>query len=167
MPCALVGAPLVNFGRPPSIAIVSKTDGPAQLVGRISRADWKAFADLYKETSPKIFSICLSILNDRIDAEEALQEVYAKVWQGAGAFVASRGTPSSFLAAIARNKAIDKMRARKPVAGELNSGYDLPDPGPDPEKQAVMSDEGRRIDTCMEELEADRAQAVKRPTSKD
>lgn len=90
MPCALVGAPLVNFGRPPSIAIVSKTDGPAQLVGRISRADWKAFADLYMETSPKIFSICLSILNDRIDAEEALQEVYPKVWQGAGAFVASR-----------------------------------------------------------------------------
>lgn len=134
----------------------------AQLIGRIAMADRKAFADLYKATSPKLFSICLRILNDRIEAEEALQEVYTKIWQRSGAFVANQGTPSSWLAAIARNQAIDTMRARKPVADELNGEYDLPDPALDPEKQAMLSDEGRRIDTCMEELEADRAQAVKK-----
>jgi len=56
----------------------------------------------------------------------------------------------------------DKEATRKPVADELDTVYDLADAGPDPEMQTVTKDEGRRIDTCMEELEADRAVAVKR-----
>lgn len=138
------------------------SDDIAQLIGRVAIADRKAFTVLYKETSPKLFSICLRILKDRTEAEEALQEVYVKIWQRAKVFSAGSGAPSAWLAAIARNQAIDLMRARKPVADELDSAYDLADAGPDPERQAVMTDEGRRIDTCMEELEADRALAVKR-----
>ncbi|MGO7285239.1 sigma-70 family RNA polymerase sigma factor, partial [Rhizobium ruizarguesonis] len=63
---------------------------------------------------------------------------------------------------IARNRSIDALRARKPIADELDTVYDLADAGPDPERQTMTKDEGRRIDTCMEELEADRAVAVKR-----
>ena len=39
---------------------------------------------------------------------------------------------------------------------------DLADPSPDPERGAVLSAEGRRIESCMEQLEPDRAVAVKR-----
>jgi RNA polymerase sigma-70 factor, ECF subfamily len=133
----------------------------AELIGRVALYDRKAFVILYKETSPKLFSICLRILKDRTEAEEALQEVYVKIWQRAKAFSTGQGTGSGWLAAIARNQAIDAIRARKPVADELDSAYDLADSGLDPERQAVMTDEGRRIDTCMEELEAERATAVK------
>jgi RNA polymerase sigma-70 factor (ECF subfamily) len=124
--------------------------------------DRKAFAVLYRETSPKLFAICLRILKDRTEADEALQEIYIKVWQRASAFAVTTGTPTSWLAAIARNQAIDILRSRKPVADELDSAYDLADGELNPEEQTVIRDEGRRIDTCMEQLEADRAVAVRR-----
>ena len=137
-------------------------DELTRLIGRVAMSDRQAFVALYRETSPKLFSICLRILKDRAEAEEALQEIYVKIWQRAKVFASSQGAPTAWLAAIARNQAIDTMRARKPVSDELDSAYDLADSALDPEKQAVMSDEGRRIDTCMEELEADRATSVRR-----
>jgi RNA polymerase sigma-70 factor (ECF subfamily) len=84
-----------------------------------------------------------------------------KIWQRADRFVASENPAMPWLTAIARNQSIDAIRARKPVADEIDTVYDLADGQPDPESQAVTKGEGRRIDRCMEELEADRAQAVR------
>ena len=67
----------------------------------------------------------------------------------------------AWLMTIARNRAIDFVRARKPVADEIDSAYDLADLEPGPEEQAIVKGEGRRIDRCMEELAADRARAVR------
>ncbi len=138
------------------------SDEIAELIGRVAIRDRKAFAALYRITSPKLFGVCMRILKDRTEAEEALQEIYIKIWQRASAFAVSSGTPSSWLAAIARNQAIDTLRSRKPVADELDTAYDLADGELSPEEQTVIRDEGRRIDTCMEQLEADRAVAVRR-----
>ncbi|RFC00658.1 RNA polymerase subunit sigma [Rhizobium leguminosarum bv. trifolii] len=137
-------------------------DEIADLIGRVALGDRRAFVALYNQTGPKLFAICLRILKDRTEAEEALQEVYISIWQRAGSFQAATGSSSAWLSAIARNRSIDTLRTRKPVADELDSAYDLADAAPDPEMQTVTKDEGRRIDTCMEELEADRAVAVKR-----
>ncbi|MBX4896051.1 sigma-70 family RNA polymerase sigma factor [Rhizobium bangladeshense] len=137
-------------------------DETKDLIGRIALGDRLAFAALYNQTAPKLFAICLRILRDRAEAEEALQEVYISIWQRARSFQATSGSSSAWLAAIARNRSIDLLRARKPVADELDSAYDLADSESDPESKAATKDEGRRIDTCMEELEADRAVAVKR-----
>ncbi|MET3753929.1 RNA polymerase sigma-70 factor (ECF subfamily) [Rhizobium binae] len=133
-----------------------------ELISRVALGDRRAFAALYNQTAPKLFSICLRILKDRAEAEEVLQEVYISIWQRARSFQAASGTSSAWLSAIARNRSIDVLRARKPIADELGSADDLADSALDPEMQTVTKDEGRRIDTCMEELEADRAVAVKR-----
>jgi RNA polymerase sigma-70 factor, ECF subfamily len=137
------------------------SDDIAVLISRVALQDQKAFADLYKRTSPKLFAVCLRILKDKTDAEEALQEVYVKIWQRADRFAASDYPSMPWLATIARNHSIDMIRSRKPVADEIDQAYDLADGEPNPEQQAEMKGEGRRIDRCMEELEADRAQAVR------
>ncbi|NEJ69275.1 sigma-70 family RNA polymerase sigma factor [Rhizobium phaseoli] len=137
-------------------------DEIADLIGRVALGDRRAFIALYNQTGPKLFAICLRILKDRPEAEEAVQEVYISIWQRAGSFQAATGSAAAWLSAIARNRSIDALRSRKPIADELDSAYDLADDAPDPETQTVTKDEGRRIDTCMEELEADRAVAVKR-----
>ncbi|MGF6253965.1 sigma-70 family RNA polymerase sigma factor [Ensifer sp. LBL] len=134
----------------------------AGLLGRISLGDRDAFSELYRQTSPKLFGICLRILANRSEAEEALQEIYVKIWQRAGRFAQGQASAASWLAAIARNQAIDLIRARKPAANVIDEAYDLADPAADPEKSAVVKAEGRRIDACMEELEEDRAEAVRR-----
>lgn len=131
------------------------------LIGRVAMRDQKAFAALYKRTNPKLYGVCLRIIGNRMDADEVLQEVYVKIWQRAEQFAASEGPAMPWLTAIARNRSIDFIRARKPIADELDSAYDIADADPDPEEQAIVKGEGRRIDRCMEELEADRARAVR------
>ncbi len=135
----------------------------ADLINRVAIGDRAAFSALYKATNPRLFAICLRILKHRPDAEEALQEVYVRVWQRAETFATGSGSPSTWLAAIARNRAIDIVRARKPVADNIDDAYDLEDDTVGtPEQHAVVADEGRRIDNCMQELEASHARAVRR-----
>ena len=131
------------------------------LISRVAMRDHKAFAALYRQTSPKLYAVCLRILRNKTDAEEVLQEVYVKIWQRAEHFLVSEGPAMPWLTTIARNRSIDAIRARKPVADEIDTAYDLADTEPDPEEQAIVKGEGRRIDRCMEELEAGRAQAVR------
>ncbi len=134
----------------------------ANLISRVAMGDRAAFSALYKATSPKLFGICVRILKNRAEAEEALQEIYIKVWQRASTFASASGTPSTWLATIARNHAIDTIRARKPVAEPVEEAFDLSDDStPTPEQQAVLTDEGRRIDHCMGNLDAVHAKAVR------
>ena len=138
------------------------TDDIAALIGRVSLRDRAAFSELYRKTSPKLFAICLRILRDKAEAEEALQEVYIKIWHRADRYAVDAVTPLPWLSTIARNHAIDLLRARKPVANMIDDAYDLADSAPDPEKSAIDRAEGRRIDKCMQELEPERADAVRK-----
>ena len=138
-----------------------RQDDLTTLIGLVALSDRKAFASLYKLTSPKLFSICLRILKDRTDADEALQEVYVKIWQRARLFSATSGTAEVWLAAIARNQSIDIIRSRKPIASELDDVPDLAETAPDPEQALLNKDSGRSIDLCLAELEENRANAVR------
>ena len=132
------------------------------LMGRVSLRDRLAFSRLYALTSPKLFAVIFRILKNRSEAEDALQDVYIKVWQRADRFAPEEGKPETWLAAIARNHAIDLIRARKPQASVIDEAYDLASDAPSPEAEAINRSEGSRIDRCMRTLESDRADAVKR-----
>ena len=131
------------------------------LIARIALRDRAAFADLYGRTSAKLFGVCLRILKDRSEAEEALQEVYVKVWQRADRYVQSGFSPISWLVAVARNHCLDILRARKPQAEDIETALEVAEPGPNPEQSAVVRSERSRIDACLGELEVDRADAVR------
>jgi RNA polymerase sigma-70 factor (ECF subfamily) len=67
----------------------------------------------------------------------------------------------TWLIAVARNQAIDKMRARKPQSAELSQAYDIADLGPTPEQAALHGGEVERLRACLEKLSAGRAEAIK------
>ncbi len=136
-------------------------DPIAELISRVALKERAAFSRLYGETSAKLFGICLRILKDRAEAEEALQEIYVKVWQRSARFATGHASGMAWLAAVARNHSIDVLRTRRPVSSDIDEAYDLADDAPDPERSAVLGGEGRRIDACMEELDGDRARAVR------
>lgn len=140
-----------------------QTTDIADLINRVAIGDRAAFSSLYQATNCRLFAICLRILRHRPDAEEALQEVYIKVWQRATTFATGSSSPSTWLSAIARNYAIDVVRARKPVSEDLDEAYNLTDDAIlTPEQHMLLADEGRRIDNCMRELDAIHAGAVRR-----
>jgi RNA polymerase sigma-70 factor, ECF subfamily len=133
----------------------------AQLLARTALRDRAAFTVLYQRTSAKLFGVLLRILKDRAEAEEALQEVYVKIWQRADRYAAGGYSPISWLVAIARNHALDRLRARKPVSDTIDAAFEVPDGGRNPEQVTLDEDERGRIETCMEQLEQERADAVR------
>ncbi|CAN0653811.1 RNA polymerase sigma-70 factor, ECF subfamily [Nitratireductor aquimarinus] len=136
-------------------------DEITKLIFRTALRERAAFDLLYRHTSAKLFGVCLRVLKDRAEAEEALQEVYVKIWTKADRFAASDLSPITWLVAVARNHAIDRLRARKAPTDELDEANAVADPAPNPEAMAAAGSERRRIDACLAELEADRATAVR------
>lgn len=131
------------------------------LIARIALRDRAALGALYDKTSAKLFGICLRILNDRAEAEDALQEVYVKIWSNCGRYVAGCNSPMTWLITIARNCAIDMLRARAPEGAGVEQLETRPDPGPTPEASVMAGDEARRIARCLDRLEAGKSAAVR------
>src|SRR5229473_5987036 len=77
---------------------------------RVAGGDRAALRIVYQDTSAKLFGVCLRILKDRGEAEDVLQDVYLTVWRKAGSFDPARASPITWLVAIARNRAIDRLR---------------------------------------------------------
>jgi RNA polymerase sigma-70 factor (ECF subfamily) len=91
-----------------------------ELLVAVSEQDRAAFRTLYERTSAKLYGVVLRILPDRAQAEDAMQEVYVKLWRSAAGYDASRGKPITWLAAIARN-----VRRREGARGaDRDSGID-------------------------------------------
>ena len=119
------------------------------------------FQKLYNATSAKLFGVCLRILKNQTDAEEALQEVYVKVWRSADRYATGQASPISWLAAIARNTSIDLYRARRPETVDIAEAEVIADEAPSPEAQTLLFDDVGRLKGCMEELDDRHALAVK------
>ena len=128
--------------------------------------DRAAFRTLYGRTSAKLFGVCLRVLNDRAQAEEALQEAYAKIWTRAGQYRANGYSPMTWLITLARNTAVDKRRARDAGVGRRTAPIDaaelVADPAPGPAQQAEARGEAQALHLCLTELPPERAEMVRR-----
>ncbi len=137
------------------------SDELSRLIQRVGLGDRPAFRELYRLTSAKLFGVCLRVLREKSEAEDALQEVYVKIWHNAGRFAVTGQSPVSWLAAVARNHAIDRIRARRPQAVDIGLVPEIADAAPDPEQASVAAGERQRIENCLGKLKADRAEAVR------
>lgn len=132
-------------------------------LARIAGGDRAALKELFDRTSAKLFGICLRILKDRGDAEDALQDVYVSVWHRAGTFDPARASPITWLATIARNRAIDCLRSlrRSRAAEPVDEALGLADSAPDAFDQAATAADATRLQQCLQELEQRQSQAIR------
>jgi RNA polymerase sigma-70 factor (ECF subfamily) len=86
---------------------------------RIVARDATAVAELYDQYGSVLYGVILRILGRRPDADEVLQEVFIRVWTRAEMYDETCGVPGAWLIRLARNRAIDRLRARR-VRGELD-----------------------------------------------
>lgn len=126
-----------------------------EALGHAASGDRAALRRIFDRTSAKLMGICLRILKDRNEAEDVLQEVYLSIWTRAGTYDAARSSPMTWLSTIARNRAIDRLRARRPrgetaLAAEAEA---VPDERPDGFAAAVSQEEGERVHFCLSTLE--------------
>ena len=83
------------------------------LLQRIAARDTAALAELYDRHSRLLFGLLLRIVRDRGEAEEILQEAFVRVWTRAERYDARMGGPLPWIVRVARNRAIDRLRARR------------------------------------------------------
>ena len=132
----------------------------SDLIAQCALKNRAAFTQLYNLTSAKLFGVVVRVLNNTAEAEDALQEIYIKIWKTADKFAVNKYSPMSWLIVVARNHAIDVIRARKPIAIDIDDAFDVPDERKTPEDEAVNTSEGARIEKCLSELNESKATAV-------
>jgi RNA polymerase sigma-70 factor (ECF subfamily) len=133
------------------------------LLAQVALGNRAAFETLYRETSPRLFGICLRVLPERAEAEEVLQEVFTAVWRKASQFEPTRAAAMSWLGMMARNKAIDRLRAMpaRAVRASLQFAQEVEDPGPSPAQQVEALTERERLERCLEQLEPRRRSLIR------
>lgn len=129
------------------------TDDYAELLAAIALGDRAAFARLYELAAPHLFGVLLRILREEALAEEALQDVFVKVWQRASDYRPERAAASTWLFSIARHRAFDLLRrGRAEPEGEV-----LPeaiDASPGPFERTSTLAAGSALRDCLDQLQA-------------
>ena len=136
-------------------------DPIADLLQRTAAQDRAAFRRLYSDSSSKLMGVLLRILGNRSESEDALQEVYTRVWLKAGRYDASKGRGMTWLIAMTRNLAIDRLRQRSDHVSDDLAMEAAADPAPRAETRLIATGEARRINDCFATLEPDKAEALR------
>ena len=134
-----------------AVRSIQSPEGLNQLLKKIADGDRTAFAELYGDTSRKLFGILLRLLKRRDLAEEQLQETYVKVWQRAASFDPTKASAIAWMATIARNGALDELRKR-PITAETGDEAlaSLVDQSSGPSARVDQSQTMQRLDRCLQ-----------------
>ncbi|HEX3835568.1 MAG TPA: sigma-70 family RNA polymerase sigma factor [Steroidobacteraceae bacterium] len=133
------------------------------LLAQIALGNRAAFEALYRATANRLFGICLRVLAHRAEAEDALQDVFTVVWRKAAQFDPTRASATSWLAMIARNKAIDRLRSMpaQQARTRLELAKDVEDPGASPSQQVQTAIDRVQLEQCLERLEPRRRSLIR------
>lgn len=124
------------------------------LMTRIAAGERDALKQLYDATSAKLFGVCLRILSDREECEDVLQDVYVTIWRRADRYDGARASVMTWLSTIARNRAIDRLRARGPMAyAEQVDDLEIADGAESAESLLSAADDRNRLHGCLSELD--------------
>lgn len=97
----------------------------------------------------KLYRFALRILADEIDAEDVVQETFVKVWQKSEQLEGIENK-EAWCMTVARNLAIDKIRARKKaMSSDIDGFHFLSDKNPTPDK--VLENQ-ENLDLVMDKL---------------
>lgn len=93
------------------------------------------FDALYREAASDVFAYAMTLLRDRTAAEDVTSAAFERAYRRQASFDPKRGTQRAWLFGIARNAALDELRARKRTAALLSDPEDpesaVHDPGDD------------------------------------
>ncbi len=133
------------------------TRADAALLERIAARDARAVGELYDRHSRLLFGLIVRILRDRSDAEDVLQEVFVGVWNRVATYNPVLGSPVGWLVGIARNRAIDRLRANTARRRTVESVWaDVERARP----EAPMDDEQRAIAQALDAIPGEQRQLI-------
>lgn len=135
-----------------------------QLLAQTARGDQKSFRQLYEASSSHLFGLLMRMLKRRDWAEEALQDCFLKIWQKAETYSPEKGAPLTWLMTVARYRALDLLRMKRPEV-EMPEESDAPplafeDVAEDPQARAVEQEGIGQLKECMKGLQDEQQRSV-------
>ncbi len=133
------------------------TSTDEQLMQQMRERRPEALSRLYDQYSSLVYSVAMRVLRDPAAAEDVMQEVFLKLWQQPECFTQQRGSLCGWLAVVARNRAIDRVRGARHVENiedlQLCGAGDL---GSEAER-AIMIE---KVRTVIDGMSAEQRQAM-------
>lgn len=114
-----------------------------QLLAQVANGQVAAFKTLFDRYGGRVTGFCVKLLGDQALAEDACQETFWRIWNGAHTFDGQRGNFQAWLFGIARNLAIDTIRRQKHIQVE-----------PLPDGRATYHELAARVDGGIDVVEA-------------
>ena len=131
----------------------------------IANGDERALRALYDRYGRIVYSVSYRVTADAHLAEECTQDVFVRVWRRARDFDPARARVSTWLFAIARNRAIELWRARARrldgrALDELDAGGVVDETSLDPAQVVAAADEAVRVSEALASLPPEQLEAV-------
>ena len=128
---------------------------------RASKGDRSALMALYDRFAPSLMAVALRITGSSAEAEEVVQDAMTRAWLEAASFDRTRGSAAAWLVTLARNRAIDIVRARaRRATHEVAAGATPVEAQPSPEHEVVDAERARAVRRALASLTADQRSAL-------
>jgi RNA polymerase sigma-70 factor (ECF subfamily) len=127
------------------------------LIDRVRLREQQAMTEIFDRYAGLVYSVALRILKDSGHAEDVTQEIFFQLWRNPDSFSPSRGSLGTWLLVVARNRAIDHLRQRRP--GETVDEALLASPT-NLENEAERSMIIERIQTILRDLPTEQQQSL-------
>ena len=136
------------------------TDLDYALIRRVARGDAPALAELMRRHQARLYNLAYRLLKDPLEAEDALQEVFIKVYEHAASFT-PKATVWAWLNRIAANHCLNLLRARRPQESlDQEESVAPPDPGATPLEALEEQDLARRLEEALAALPENQRRAL-------
>jgi RNA polymerase sigma-70 factor (ECF subfamily) len=131
----------------------------------VGRRDVAAFQAFYRKFNGLLYATIYRVLNDHQDTEDIMQEVLVQVWQKAHLYEPAKGKPLTWVTTMARNRAIDRIRAKQ-RRSRLNDDFEQETKPLQPEFDEDTSDlvttheNDKVVQSAVLELTPDQREAI-------
>jgi RNA polymerase sigma-70 factor (ECF subfamily) len=142
---------------------MERQDPFAELLKHCSHGDGRAFEELYRKSSARLYAICLGMLRREDLAEDVLQEAFINIWRRAGSFDASKGAALTWMTSIVRNRALDLLRSAHVQAGLISDEFNdehFASHTPSPVASAAVGMSAEAVEKCLQQLKTEQRRCI-------